>query len=79
MRPAAAQAVPGGAAAAVPLRDAAAQGKFDKEAVVLLNITGGGRLRLEREYSLVPAEPRLRLIRKSISVEAVQQVAAHCP
>ncbi|MGD0245002.1 MAG: cysteate synthase [Streptosporangiaceae bacterium] len=70
---------PAAGVAVACLRDAAAQGKFDKEAVVLLNITGGGRLRLEREYSLVPAEPRLRLIRKSISVEAVQQVAAHCP
>lgn len=56
------------------LRDAATRGKINKEAVVLLNITGGGRLRLARDYPLVPAEPRLRLIRKSIAVDAVQRV-----
>lgn len=67
---------PAAGVAVACLREAAEQGKIDKEAAVLLNITGGGRLRLEREYALVPAEPRLRLIRKSIAVDAVQQVTA---
>jgi cysteate synthase len=67
---------PAAGVAVACLRDAAAQGKLDKEEVVLLNITGGGRLRLEKDYPLVPAEPRLRLIRKSITVDAVQQVIA---
>lgn len=67
---------PAAAVAVACLRDAAAQGKCDKEAPVLLNITGGGRLRLEKEYPLVPAEPRLRVIRKSLTVDAVQQVCA---
>lgn len=67
---------PAAGVAVACLREAAAQGKIDKEEVVLLNITGGGRLRLERNYPLVPAEPRLRLIRKSIAADAVQQVTA---
>jgi cysteate synthase len=58
------------------LLDAARQGRLEKEAVVLLNITGGGRRRLEKDYRLVPAEPRLRLIRKSLKVDAVQRVTA---
>jgi cysteate synthase len=67
---------PAAGVAVACLRDAAAQGKFEKEAVVLLNITGGGRRRLEKDYPLVSAEPRLRLIRKSLKVDAVQQVTA---
>ncbi|HXT88960.1 MAG TPA: cysteate synthase [Trebonia sp.] len=67
---------PAAGVAVACLRDAAAQEKLDKEAVVLLNITGGGRLGLAKDYPLVPAEPRLRLIRKSIAVDAVQQITA---
>jgi cysteate synthase len=67
---------PAAGVAVACLRDAATQGGLDKEAVVLLNITGGGRRRLERDYPLVPAEPRLRLIRKSLDVDAVQRVNA---
>jgi cysteate synthase len=67
---------PAAGVAVACLRKAAIQEKIDKEAVVLLNITGGGRLRLERDYPLVPVEPQLRLIRKSIAVDAVQQVTA---
>jgi cysteate synthase len=67
---------PAAGVAVACLRDAVTQGKIDKEAVVLLNITGGGRLRLEKDYPLVPAEPRLRLIRKSLAMDAVQQVTA---
>jgi cysteate synthase len=59
------------------LRDAVAQEKLDKERLVLLNVTGGGRLRLGKDYSLVPAEPRLRLSRKSLSQDgAVHRIAA---
>lgn len=67
---------PAAGVAVACLRDAVTQGKFDKGEVVLVNITGGGRLRLERDYTLVPAEPRLRLLRKSLAVDAVQQVTA---
>jgi cysteate synthase len=41
------------------LREAVAQGKVDKESVVLLNVTGGGRLKLGKDYPLIPAEPQL--------------------
>lgn len=67
---------PAAGVAVACLRDAAAQVKLDKEAVVLLNITGGGRLGLAKDHPLIPAEPRLRLIRESIAVDAVQQITA---
>jgi cysteate synthase len=67
---------PAAGVAVACLREAVAQGKLDKESVVLLNITGGGRFRLERDYPLIPAEPRLQLLRKSLTVDAVQQVTA---
>jgi cysteate synthase len=61
------------------LRDAAAQGTVGKESVVLLNITGGGRLRLARDYPLVSPEPKLRLTRKSLAREdTMHMIAAHC-
>lgn len=67
---------PAAGVAVACLRDAAMRGKLDKEAVVLLNITGGGRGRLKKSCRLLPAEPRLRLIRKSLKVDAVQRVTA---
>jgi cysteate synthase len=61
------------------LRDAAARNLVGKESIVLLNITGGGRLRFGAEYPLIPAEPRLRLTRKSLArKETVKQVAEVC-
>jgi hypothetical protein len=44
----------------------------------LLNITGGGRRRLSRDYSLIPAEPESRLSRKFLTEETAHQVAALC-
>ncbi len=67
---------PAAGVAVACLRKAAEQERLDKESVVLLNITGGGRLRLERDYPLIQAEPRLQLLRKSLTVDAVQQVTA---
>jgi cysteate synthase len=61
------------------LRDAAARGSLGKESVVLLNITGGGRLRLARDHPLVSPEPQLRFTRDSLNQEStVQMIAAHC-
>jgi cysteate synthase len=61
------------------LRDAVEQGKVDKESTVLLNITGGGRIRLAKDHPLVPAKPQLRLTRDSIGKkEAAHRVAALC-
>jgi cysteate synthase len=67
---------PAAGVAVACLREAAVQGRVEKEAVVLLNITGGGRLRLGRDYPLVPAQPRLRLTRSSLATDAVQQILA---
>ncbi len=67
---------PAAGVAVACLQDAAAQGSFEKEAVVLLNITGGGRRRLGRDYSLIQAEPGLRLTRKSLAGEATAYQAA---
>jgi cysteate synthase len=67
---------PAAGVAVACLNKAAAQGILNKESVVLLNITGGGRLRLERDYPLIQAEPGLRLLRKSLTVDAVQEVTA---
>lgn len=70
---------PAAGVAVACLRDAVAQGNVEEESTVLLNITGGGRLRLGRDYSLIPAEPQLRLTRKSLAEEATaHHVAALC-
>jgi cysteate synthase len=61
------------------LRDAAINERIDKEAVVLLNVTGGGRARLRKMHPMVSAEPRLRLTRESLACGgAAQQVAEQC-
>lgn len=49
------------------LGKAARQGRIPRESVVLLNVTGGGRLRLGAERELIAAEPRLRLTRESLA------------
>jgi cysteate synthase len=72
---------PAASVAVACLRDAAAQGRIDRESAVMLNITGGGRRRLAEDHSLVPAEPQLRLTRKSIAEspeDAVHSIAALC-
>lgn len=69
---------PAAGVAVACLQDAVAQGRVEREAVVLLNITGGGRRRLARDYSLIPAEPRLRLSRNFLTADTVHQVAALC-
>jgi cysteate synthase len=69
---------PAAGVAVACLQDAVAHGRVEREAAILLNITGGGRRRLARDYSLVPAEPKLRLSRKFITGDTVHQVAALC-
>jgi cysteate synthase len=69
---------PAAGVAVACLRDAVLQGRVEKESFVLLNITGGGRLRLDRDYSLIPAEPQLRFTKKSIAKGAVDHVIALC-
>lgn len=60
---------PATAVAVACLSDAAIQEKIDRESVVLLNVTGGGRRRLATDYPLIQAEPALRLTRESLARE----------
>jgi cysteate synthase len=54
------------------LHDAIVHGRIDPESVVLLNVTGGGRLRLSKDLPLVKAEPQLRLARSSLAGDTVK-------
>jgi cysteate synthase len=67
---------PAAGVAVACLQEAVAQGSVEKDLVVLLNVTGGGRLRLGEDYSLIPAEPQLQLTRNALA--AADQVAALC-
>jgi cysteate synthase len=68
---------PAAAVALACLRDAAAGGRLDRQASVLLNVTGGGRRRASQDHQLVPAEPQLRLTRASLaSPETADRLAA---
>lgn len=59
------------------LRDAAAQGRLGPESAVLLNATGGGRLRQRADHELVTAEPQLRLSRRSLDAgQAADRIVA---
>jgi hypothetical protein len=50
---------------------------LEKESVILLNITGGGRVRLAMDHQMRPATPQLRLTREELSEErTVDRVAA---
>jgi cysteate synthase len=64
------------------LRDAVARGEVGRDAVVLLNATGGGRLRLSQDYPLVSAQPQLWLTRKSLDqaerAETVRRAVSLC-
>ncbi|MDX3452284.1 cysteate synthase [Streptomyces sp. ME02-8801-2C] len=52
---------PGAGVALAALADAVRAGLVDRDELVLLNITGGGRARQARDLRLVPAEPWLRV------------------
>jgi cysteate synthase len=61
------------------LRDAVSEGAVSRESTVLLNITGGGRLRFGQDHALIQARPRLRLRRDSLSMDGtVQAIAELC-
>jgi cysteate synthase len=61
------------------LRDAVSSERIDKGSTVLLNITGGGRLRLATDHPLVSAEPRLRLSRRLLDEEdTIQRIVGLC-
>lgn len=67
---------PAAATAVACLRAAAESGRIPGEAAVLLNITGGGKRRLEMDYSLMPVEPALRFSRDDVlSGRAIERVS----
>jgi cysteate synthase len=68
---------PAAGVAVACLAEYAAQEKFDKKSIVLLNVTGGGRRRLSQDYRLLQVEPNLRLRRDSLAdPDTVQNVIA---
>ncbi|WP_406443850.1 cysteate synthase [Streptomyces sp. NBC_00631] len=70
---------PAAGVAVACLRDAVAQGKVDRDSVVLLNITGGGRRRLAQDRPLVAARPRRRLTAAALREDGVaERIAARC-
>lgn len=52
---------PGAGVALAALADAVRTGRVERDELVLLNITGGGRARQARDLPLIPAEPWLRV------------------
>lgn len=67
---------PAAGVAVACLRDAAAQGRIGKESVVLLNVTGGGRRRLDAAYPLVQAQPQLEVVMSALgSRDVVDRIA----
>jgi cysteate synthase len=70
---------PAAGVAVACLREAVATREIDQDSVILLNVTGGGRLRLAADYELVQAEPRLRLTMESVaSPDTARRVADLC-
>jgi cysteate synthase len=67
---------PAAAVALACLRDAVARGMVNAESTVLLNITGGGRLRFAKDHSLIPVTPQLRLSVDSIRTGATRHAIA---
>lgn len=66
---------PAAAVALACLRDAVGQGRIPPRAVVLLNVTGGGRRRLASEHSVPHSPPALRLGReRALSAEGVDEI-----
>jgi cysteate synthase len=60
---------PASAVAFATLLKAARSGMLEQDALVLLNVTGGGRHRLHRDRSLIPARPVLQIDQQEILLE----------
>lgn len=68
---------PAAGVAVAALRNAVSQGRLDRDSIVLLNITGGGRNRLATDRPLVPVRPRLRLtMAEPVGEELVDRITA---
>jgi cysteate synthase len=67
---------PAAATAVACLREAAISGRIPRDSTILLNITSGGRRRLEVDHSLIRIEPTLRFSRHDVlSGQANERVA----
>jgi cysteate synthase len=76
-RLAAIDSAPAAGVAVACLQEAVSAGQVRKESVILLNITGGGRVRLGRDHSLIPFSPQLRLTRKMLGdEETIRRITA---
>ena len=60
---------PASAVAFATLLKAARSGLLDHDALVLLNVTGGGRHRRHRDQQLIPARPALQLDQQEINLD----------
>jgi cysteate synthase len=67
---------PAAGVAVAGLAAAAAGGRAGRDASILLNITGGGRARLARDHSLVPAEPDLVIDGNDIGSSVLAKIDA---
>jgi cysteate synthase len=61
---------PASAVAFATLLKAARSGLLDHDALVLLNVTGGGRHRRHADRQLIPARPSLQLDQQEIYLDA---------
>lgn len=70
---------PAAGVAVACLRQSVADGLIPSDALVLLNITGGGRQRAASDFNLIEAEPQLRFNQQSLDLpQAVDQVIELC-
>lgn len=68
---------PAGAVAFATLLKAARYDGIEKDALVLLNVTGGGRQRRQMDKKLIPAQPDLELSEKEIyPYEALERIVS---
>ena len=68
---------PASAVAFATLLKAARSGMLEEDALVLLNVTGGGRHRLHRDRRLIPARPALQIDQQEITLEETPERIAN--
>ena len=68
---------PASAVAFATLLKAARSGMLEEHALVLLNVTGGGRHRLHRDRRLIPARPALQIDQQEILLEETPERIAN--
>jgi len=68
---------PASAVAFATLLKAARSGLVEQDALVLLNVTGGGRHRRHRDRRLVPARPALQLDQQELALDETPEKIAN--